>query len=642
MGLELQPLSEKLRVFAIQLETVAEAARERLETDDQYQQSEWYGLLSNKLLPQLTGEPFLVVSIVGGTNTGKTTIFNHLAGEAIGEANPHAGFTRYPVCLVPTDFAKSASLHAIFPGFQVAALPENRMVQQERLTGSTFPSNPERFSDADNLLFTTIGDHLPANLLLLDTPDIDSVVTENLLRASMICQASDVLIGVLTDQKYNDAAVKMFFREAARQKKSVIVVFSKLDWPDPEKTWEQWLKTFVAETEVNPLAVFAVPRDSSKEKRQLRELKLEFIPLAGELSEHTMSHGCEIEAGQSESNQLVRLLSDLHFSELKLRATRGALESVVLGSSQWLAGFRNKAESLRELASILENSLNGQRLNWPAAPRPIVIETLWKIWSQERAPLIQRIHWGYGKVGEVLLAPAKWLTSSSAKPASPVEQYRRDEWQVMSLATARLFEEMDRATTLVSERAELKEFQHRLKAVLSSTGREKVLKELQESHQQCDLHQEIQELVERDFHAFLAAQPGLKLTLQVLDQVAAFGRVGVTFASIMFVPGLVDVATQGVMHLTVDAAATAGVAGGADVAARFVSGQSIEQLQRWLLQVDQKFVERRIRWYEAALAKTELGQLNERLGQASQLAHAKPWIDFSQTIASLDELLHRL
>lgn len=215
MGLELQPLSEKLRVFAIQLETVAEAARERLETDDQYQQSEWYGLLSNKLLPQLTGEPFLVVSIVGGTNTGKTTIFNHLAGEAIGEANPHAGFTRYPVCLVPTDFAKSASLHAIFPGFQVAALPENRMVQQERLTGSTFQSNPERFGDADNLLFTTIGNHLPANLLLLDTPDIDSVVTENLLRASMICQASDVLIGVLTDQKYNDAAVKMFFSRSS-------------------------------------------------------------------------------------------------------------------------------------------------------------------------------------------------------------------------------------------------------------------------------------------------------------------------------------------------------------------------------------------------------------------------------------------
>ena len=42
---------------------------------------EWYELLENKLLPQLDAPPLLVVAVVGGTNIGKSVVFNHLAGE---------------------------------------------------------------------------------------------------------------------------------------------------------------------------------------------------------------------------------------------------------------------------------------------------------------------------------------------------------------------------------------------------------------------------------------------------------------------------------------------------------------------------------------------------------------------------------
>ena len=42
---------------------------------------EWFELLRNKLVPQLETEPVLVVSVVGGTNIGKSVLFNKLAGE---------------------------------------------------------------------------------------------------------------------------------------------------------------------------------------------------------------------------------------------------------------------------------------------------------------------------------------------------------------------------------------------------------------------------------------------------------------------------------------------------------------------------------------------------------------------------------
>ena len=62
---------------------------------------EWFDLLRDKLLPQLEAEPLLVVAIVGGTNIGKSVVFNHLAGEVASAVSPLAAHTKHPVCLVP-------------------------------------------------------------------------------------------------------------------------------------------------------------------------------------------------------------------------------------------------------------------------------------------------------------------------------------------------------------------------------------------------------------------------------------------------------------------------------------------------------------------------------------------------------------
>ncbi|MCI0440267.1 MAG: 50S ribosome-binding GTPase, partial [Chloroflexi bacterium] len=67
--------------------------------------NEWFALLEQKLLPQVRGEPWLVAAIVGGTNIGKSLIFNQLAGEEASAVSPLAAGTRHPVCLVPQGFA---------------------------------------------------------------------------------------------------------------------------------------------------------------------------------------------------------------------------------------------------------------------------------------------------------------------------------------------------------------------------------------------------------------------------------------------------------------------------------------------------------------------------------------------------------
>ena len=80
---------------------------------------EWRELLVHKLLPQLDAAPLLVVAIVGGTNIGKSLVFNQLAGENASAVSPLAAGTRHLVCLVPADFEDEKTLATIFAGFQL-------------------------------------------------------------------------------------------------------------------------------------------------------------------------------------------------------------------------------------------------------------------------------------------------------------------------------------------------------------------------------------------------------------------------------------------------------------------------------------------------------------------------------------------
>ena len=75
---------------------------------------EWFELLRRKLLPQLDLPPLLVVAIVGGTNIGKSVIFNHLAGEVASAVSPLAAGTKHPVCLVPPGLDDPALLARLF------------------------------------------------------------------------------------------------------------------------------------------------------------------------------------------------------------------------------------------------------------------------------------------------------------------------------------------------------------------------------------------------------------------------------------------------------------------------------------------------------------------------------------------------
>ena len=207
---------------------------------------DWFDLLTRKLLPQLTDGACLIVAVVGGTNIGKSVVFNHIAGFRASASSPLASGTKHPVCLVPTGFSEQHDLHAMFPAFELRS----------------WTSGDEALLSIDtHCLFWREHDCVPQNLVILDTPDVDSDAPVNWQRADAVRQAADVLVAVLTQQKYNDAAVKQFFRKAAAEDKAAIIVFNQVELPDDEPYWPIWLDTFCGETGLKPEYVYLAPND---------------------------------------------------------------------------------------------------------------------------------------------------------------------------------------------------------------------------------------------------------------------------------------------------------------------------------------------------------------------------------------------
>ncbi len=105
---------------------------------------EWFDLLRNKLLAQLDLPPLLVVAIVGGTNIGKSVIFNLLAGEVASASSPLAAGTKHPVCLVPPELADPALLGRLFEPFALHAWRVGRRSAQAIRRRTAFSGGWER------------------------------------------------------------------------------------------------------------------------------------------------------------------------------------------------------------------------------------------------------------------------------------------------------------------------------------------------------------------------------------------------------------------------------------------------------------------------------------------------------------------
>jgi hypothetical protein len=575
---------------------------------------EWYEALHRKLLPQLAGEPFIVAAVVGGTNIGKSVIFNHLAGGRVSAVSPLASGTRHPVCLVPKGFEKRHDLAAIFQGF--------------RLIEWTDPEAALEDCPEHRLFWKTSPD-LPSNLLVLDTPDIDSDVEINWLRADHLRHAADVLVAVLTQQKYNDAAVKRFFRNAANEDKAVIAVFNQCLLPDDEQFWPLWLETFSHETGMVPDLLYLAPAD----RRAADENRLPFY------ERHWNADARRAAAtSDTEPRDLARDLSEMRFSEIKLRTLRGALSQILApqtGVRAYLEEIRLKSAAFQDAATLLSMQELARVDNWPPPPIGLLVSHIRLWWRTHRRGWTKAVHDAYGRVGNTVLWPIRWARRKIAGEAPhPAEVYRNAETDVMVQTVDAVYAELTRLSQLGNDL-----LRPRLEALLAGASRADLLDRLHAAQSALDLDAELNSVVNVQMQAFRDENPNAFGMFRKLDSIAAAAR-PVT-SVVLFVVGagpvghaLVVPAHSLATHIMGDISfGTGAVVVGETALSGTVGGLRV--LETRFRQLQEAFTARRVAWFAEFLRQNIFGNLHRELTAAAEICNAAA---YANALSCVDRL----
>ncbi|MBA3313482.1 MAG: 50S ribosome-binding GTPase [Planctomycetaceae bacterium] len=599
---------------------------------------EWFELLRGKLVPQLTDDAFLIAAVVGGTNIGKSVVFNHLAGVRASATSPLASGTKHPVCLVPPGFESEHNLSELFDGFHLEEWSDAEAALRE--------------SNDDELFWRTNAD-LPPNLLVLDTPDIDSDAKVNWARADKIRRAADVLVAILTQQKYNDAAVKAFFRHAAAEDKAVVIVFNQCVLPEDEAYWPLWVGTFCRETGIVPELVYLAPAD----RNAAESMRLPFYerrwPIEASEGRQNVENfdtvqtddpeadapGSSGSRSNDEPRSLREDLSRLHFDEVKLRSLRGSLRQLIddrSGAPAWLAEVAARSDAFRGAAEHVSAERVVEVHGWPVVPFSLVFEEFWSWWKGHRTGWTRNVTTFYDTVNKGVSWPFRAAREAIRGPevGDPIAAYRATERDAVLRTAEEVFSKLK---LLGDAGGEL--IRPHFERLATGEKRAELIEFLKREHEASDVRTELRELIANDMRDFLGNRPEVAGWLKKLDLVAVGSRPALSV--LLFAVGAhgAEVAAQGLVNVAVDLfAGTAATAAG-DTLFTKAAGNLGAAIFARLRAVPDKFAARRAAWLASRLKEHLLGTLPEDLQVAAHLPQSEAFREVEATIEELRRVL---
>ncbi|WP_338863185.1 GTPase [Myxococcus stipitatus] len=281
--------------------------------------------LRRDLLPRMgsADAPLLLVAIAGPNNVGKSTLFNALVGSTLSPARPEGGLTKQ--CLA-----------AAHPETWTGALKDFLTRRYDTVPVAAGEAAPVDQPGPAGRLYLVLADAVPRGLLVMDTPDFDSVYRENRERAEALLVTVDVLVFVVSRQTYQNAALVDFLRAAVGHGRPYLLVYNEAS---REEVARGHLDKLASDVGHPPLARYLAPHQPDVEAG-LRPLSTE--PLDGRPALSAL-------LGQAE-----------HARELKARAleasladARAEMESVARAATRAASEPERLRQRLRhELESV--------------------------------------------------------------------------------------------------------------------------------------------------------------------------------------------------------------------------------------------------------------------------------------------------
>ena len=309
------------------------------------------------------GVDHTVVALLGGTGSGKSSLFNALSGLQFADVGARRPTTSESAACTWGDDAVAL--------LDFLGVNDERRIRRESLLDA---------DDEDEL----------AGLVLLDVPDYDSVTTEHALQVDRLVPLADVLVWVVDPQKYADAALhEGYLRGLGARQEDMLLLVNQVDTlpPGGQERFLRDIRSLLDSDGLHEVRVIPVSAVRGDNLTEVRDILIERV--------------------SRESNAARTASAELDAICLRLRPAAAAHpvgtspehEAAAVEALIHASGARAVEASIREgLARPLPRAL--ARPETPSRPAVTAIRTTWMRRTTEGLP-------------------AAWLSSVDAEVMSP-------------------------------------------------------------------------------------------------------------------------------------------------------------------------------------------------------------------------------
>lgn len=204
-------------------------------------------LLERDLLPRSAGgDAYLVVGIVGPNNAGKSALFNALVGRELSPSVPTGGATRRLVGALHPTLLRELQAEPTLARFRLRELEQLPARQATERTEN--PSEVLVAADAA----------IPNHVMLIDTPDFDSILEDNRMASESLLAVADLVIAVVTRHSYQNRAVVDFLEGWFAHGRPWVLVYNEAS---DREVAESHSAKLSADVGTAPIARFWAPHD---------------------------------------------------------------------------------------------------------------------------------------------------------------------------------------------------------------------------------------------------------------------------------------------------------------------------------------------------------------------------------------------
>jgi hypothetical protein len=156
----------------------------------------------------------LIAAVAGPNNVGKSSLFNTLVGTPLSPAQAEGGLTKQCLAVAHPSQVEGPVLPLLQRRYDVVLLAPGAPapVEQPGPAGRLYLAQEPR---------------MPSGLLLMDTPDFDSVYAQNRANAEALLVTVDVVVFVVSRQTYQNAALVAFLRDTVGAGRPFLIVYNE-------------------------------------------------------------------------------------------------------------------------------------------------------------------------------------------------------------------------------------------------------------------------------------------------------------------------------------------------------------------------------------------------------------------------------